>query len=117
MRFLSLMMAAIGTTTALAADRVVVVTATAGFRHDSIPAAEMVIAAIGEQTQWFTPEFVREEDDMPDALSAAALQGVKLVMFVNTTGELAPESRAPLLDWIRNGGTFRGVHSASDTWH
>lgn len=105
------------TSMAFAADRVVVVTATAGFRHDSIPEAEMVIAAIGEQTQWFTAEFVREEDDMPDVLSPAALDGVKLVMFVNTTGELAPESRAPLLAWIRNGGTFLGVHSASDTWH
>ncbi len=98
-------------------DRILVVTATAGFRHDSIPAAEAVITGIGEQTGWFVATFVREESEMPTALSAASLADVKAVLFVNTTGELAPESRGPLLDWIRNGGTFLGVHSASDTWH
>ena len=101
----------------LARDRVLVVTATAGFRHDSIPTAEEVIAAIGEETRWFDATFVREEADMPAALSPEALANVKLVMFVNTTGELSPSSRAPLLAWIHDGGTFLGVHSASDTWH
>jgi type 1 glutamine amidotransferase len=102
---------------ALLSTHIVVVTATAGFRHDSIPTAEQVIATIGERTRWFDVTFVREESQMPAALSAEALADVKLVMFVNTTGKLAPESRAPLLAWIRNGGTFLGVHSASDTWH
>src|SRR3954451_14247798 len=69
LRSACLVVATIITPIVSAADRILVVTATAGFRHDSIPQAEMVIAAIGEQTQWFTPEFVREEDDLPDALS------------------------------------------------
>jgi type 1 glutamine amidotransferase len=112
-----MILAALLSTSLLTADRVVVVTATAGFRHDSIPTAEGVISAIAAKTGWFEPVFVREENEMPAALSPAALAGVKVVMFVNTTGEIAPESRAGLLDWIRNGGTFIGVHSASDTWH
>src|SRR5258708_35794945 len=99
----------------LAGDRVLVVTATAGFRHDSIPTAEEVIAAIGEETRWFDATVVREEADMPAALSPAALANVKLVMFVNTTGELSPSSRAPLLAWIHDGGTFLGLPNASDT--
>jgi type 1 glutamine amidotransferase len=112
-----MILAALLSTGLLAADRVVVVTATAGFRHDSIPTAEGVIGSIAAKTGWFEPLFVREESEMPAALSPAALANAKVVMFVNTTGELAPESRAGLLEWIRNGGTFIGVHSASDTWH
>jgi uncharacterized protein len=102
---------------AIAADRVVVVTATVGFRHDSIETAEEVISGIAARTGWFAVSFARDEDEMAAALSPEALRGVKLVMFVNTTGELQLASRNDLLEWIAAGGSFIGVHSASDTWH
>jgi type 1 glutamine amidotransferase len=35
-------------------------------------------------------------------------------MFVNTTGDLP---RGDLLEWLRRGGSFIGVHGASDTLH
>lgn len=101
---------------ALAADRVIVVTATAGFRHDSIETAEGVIAEIAARSG-FEVSFVRSEDEMVGALSADALRRTQLVMFVNTTGEIATGSRPELLQWVRRGGSFIGVHSASDTWH
>lgn len=98
-----------------ATDRVVVVTATSGFRHDSsIAAGEALIAAIAP-SMGLDVTFVREEDEMAAALDADALRGVKMVMFVNTTGNL--KHRGALLEWIRNGGSFIGVHAASDTWH
>jgi type 1 glutamine amidotransferase len=100
---------------AMAADRVIVVTATAGFRHDSIPVAEQVIADIASRTRWFDPVFVHTEEEMADALSVEALRSARLVMFVNTTGELPTLDN--LLSWIRDGGSFLGVHSAADTWH
>jgi len=100
----------------VAADRVVVVTATAGFRHDSIPTAEEVIAQISRRIG-FDVTFARDEAQMHDALSPDALQNVKLVMFVNTTGPLQLDSRDALLAWIAKGGSFLGAHSASDTWH
>jgi hypothetical protein len=101
----------------MAADRLVVVTATAGFRHDSIETAEQVIAGIAARTRWFEVVFARDEDEMATMLSADSLRAAKLVMFVNTTGELQLPSRSALLDWIAGGGSFMGVHSASDTWH
>ncbi len=101
----------------MAADRVVVVTATAGFRHDSIETAQQVIAGIAARTRWFDVAFARDEAQMADALSTDSLRAAKLVMFVNTTGELQLPSRNALLDWIAGGGSFIGVHSASDTWH
>jgi type 1 glutamine amidotransferase len=91
---------------------VLVVTATAGFRHDSIEIAEQTIASIGARTGWFTPIFAREADQMP-----TRFDNVDVVVFANTTGELPAASRDALLEWIRSGGTFIGIHSASDTWH
>ncbi len=77
MRRLALLFLAMSATTALAADRVVVATATAGFRHDSIETAEMVIEQIAARTGWFEPVFARREDEMSAALSPQSLQSVK----------------------------------------
>ena len=92
--------------------RVIVVTATSGYRHESIEAAEAIIAGLPD----IAPRFIRTEEELP-AVMAQELASARIVMFVNTTGELAWPERARLLDWIRAGGSFIGVHSASDTWH
>jgi type 1 glutamine amidotransferase len=104
-------------TTAAAAERVVVVTATAGFRHESIETAEAVIADIARETHWFEVVFARDEDAMAQLLSEDELKKTRVVMFVNTTGELALPDRDALFRWVMTGGSFIGVHSASDTWH
>jgi uncharacterized protein len=91
---------------------VLIVTATAGYRHESIPASEEVLAAIaGEQDAEVS--FARTEDEMRTRL--AELDGIDALFFVNTTGEL-PMADA-VVAWVREGGTFVGVHAASDTWH
>ena len=88
---------------------VIVVTATDGYRHESIETAEKVIASLpGIQAK-----FVRTAEE----LRAVDLAGAKVVMFVNTTGELQWPERRKLLDFVSAGGSFVGVHSASDTWH
>ncbi len=102
---------------ATATDRVLIVTTTAGFRHDSIETAEEVISDIATRTKWFEPVFARTDEEATNLLSEKALRNVRLVIFANTTGEIAVESRAALLDWIARGGSFIGVHSAADTWH
>jgi hypothetical protein len=75
-RRLALLFLAMSTTTALAADRIVVATATAGFRHDSIETAEMVIEQIAARTGWFEPVFARTEEEMAEALSPQTLESV-----------------------------------------
>jgi len=57
------------------------------------------------------------EEEMARALTAEKLREVKVVMFVNTTGPLDVPGRDDLLRWIAAGGSFVGVHSATDTWH
>ena len=97
--------------------KIIVVTVTEGYRHESIETAELVISSLAVSSGKFSPQFVRTAAELPAALSADALATAKAVMFVNTTGELLWPERQRLLDWIAAGGSFIGVHSASDTWH
>ena len=93
----------------ITAALVIVVTATDGYRHESIETAEKVIASM----KLIDAKFVRT----PEELAATDLSSAKVVMFVNTTGELKWPERQKLLGWISAGGSFIGVHSATDTWH
>lgn len=116
-RLTSLLLLFTMSTAAVAADRVLVVTATAGYRHDSIETAEQVISQIAVKTRWYEAIFARNEEEMSQQLSVEALQSVKVVLFANTSGELPIQAKQNLLRWIEGGGAFIGVHSASDTWH
>jgi hypothetical protein len=96
--------------------RVLVVTHTAGFRHDSIPAAETTIEQLGRTSGLYTTSFCRSADDVRRLLIAGALQGVDAVVFANTTGDIGVPDLAAFLDWIASGRGFVGVHSALDTY-
>lgn len=97
--------------------RVLVVTHTTGFRHDSIPAAESALILMASRTGPFQIDFCRTQADVERLLTTAGLSPYAAVAFVNTTGNLGiPDLRA-FLDWIRAGHGFVGVHSASDTYH
>jgi type 1 glutamine amidotransferase len=100
-----------------AAARLLVVTHTAGFRHDSIPAAETAIRQIGAESSLFQADFCRTADDVRARLTAAALAGVDAVLFANTTGDLGIADMGAFLAWIASGRGFVGVHSAADTYH
>jgi hypothetical protein len=109
----TLLVALVMTFPLLARPRILVVTATAGFRHESIDVAEQVLSAIATQ-QNVELEFARNEDELRQNIG---FHGLSAVFFVNTTGELPAEARDSLLAWINRGGTFVGIHSATDTWH
>ncbi|HVE72113.1 MAG TPA: ThuA domain-containing protein [Thermoanaerobaculia bacterium] len=97
----------------LFAARILVVTATEGFRHDSIEVAESTIQELAA-AQSAEVVFARTNDDLR---SHIGFYGISAVIFVNTTGELDPVARQSLLAWVTRGGTFVGIHSATDTWH
>jgi len=110
---LTILLALFMTVPLLARPRVLVVTATAGFRHESIEVAERVLAELAEERN-VDVELVRSEEELRQRVG---FFGVSAVFFVNTTGELPAEARESLLAWVRRGGTFVGIHSATDTWH
>lgn len=97
--------------------RLLVVTHTAGFRHDSIPTAEAAIQRIGTESGLFQTEFCRTADEVRTRLTTAGLSTVDAVFFANTTGNLGIPDVSAFLGWLSSGKGFIGAHSASDTYH
>lgn len=97
--------------------RVLVVTVTKGFRHDSIPLAESTIQTLATESGKFTVDYARTDEDIAKKMTPEALKGYDTVIFANTTGDLPLPDKDAFIAWIRNGHGFVGMHSASDTFH
>src|SRR4051794_4837788 len=90
---------------------VLVFSKTAGFRHDSIPAGIDAVRALGERNG-----FHIDAGEDAGAFTDANLARYRVVVFLNTTGEvLDGNQRAAFERFIRRGGGFVGIHAASDT--
>jgi uncharacterized protein len=96
---------------------VLVVTVTKGFRHDSIPLAEETIKMLGEKSGGWMTDFVRNDDEMKQKMTAEALKNYDAIIFANTTGVLPLPDPQGLLDYIKSGKGFVAMHSGSDTFH
>jgi len=90
-----------------APKRVLYVTTSAGYRHDSIPTSQQVLRNLGL-------DVVTTED--LSLITADNLQNFDAVFFF-TSGELAlsDQQKSDLLAFVREGKGFGGVHSATDT--
>jgi type 1 glutamine amidotransferase len=99
------------------AKRVLVVTVTKGFRHDSIPTAERVLQQLAEKSGAFTVDYARTDEELQAKTTSAALGGYDGVIFANTTGDLPLADRDAFIKWVRDGHAFVGFHSATDTFH
>ena len=100
-----------------APGHLLVVTHTAGFRHDSIPAAEAALRQIGIDSGLFDVAFCRTAAEVRERLTPAGLTGIDAVFFANTTGDLGIPDVQAFVDWVAGGKGFLGSHSASDTYH
>ncbi len=102
---------------------VLVVTATRGFRHSSIPTAEKVLAELAQQSGAFTVDYARGgpdgkgDEDIKAKMSPEGLKQYDGVIFANTTGDLPIPDPQAFIDWIRSGKAFIGMHAAADTFH
>jgi hypothetical protein len=94
--------------------RVLVVTETAGFHHDSIPDAVALVRRIARRDGRYTVRLLGAAREL-----TARLRHADAVMFLNTSGELplTADEKGRLLAFVRAGGGFIGTHSASDTFH
>lgn len=88
-------------------------TATAGFRHDSIATARQVLTQLGAQTGEFT---VTPTENLAD-INTDRLAATDVLFFALTSGELAFSNaqKAAILSFVEQGGGFMGAHSATDT--
>ena len=89
--------------------RVLYITHSAGFRHDSIIASRESLRTLSPRLE------ITATEDL-STISAENLRSYDAVLFF-TSGELqlSPGQRSAFLDFIRRGGGFGGVHSATDT--
>ncbi len=88
-------------------------TATAGFRHDSIGTANQVMASLAAASG----EFSVTSTEQVSAITATALAEYDVLFFALTSGELdfTSEQKAAIVSFVAGGGGFMGAHSASDT--
>lgn len=93
-------------------SRLLLVTRTTGFRHDSIPEAVRCVRALAEARGL---EVEHTED--PARFTEAGLARFGLVAFLNTSGDVLPDRAQEVAfeRWLEAGGRFLGVHAAADT--
>src|SRR5215470_10195389 len=112
-RFLALVLVLALTAKAQAASyKVLVFSATAGFRHDCIPNGIAAIQALGS-----TNNFAVDATEDATAFSDANLAQYKVVVFLCTTGDVLTNAaqQNALQNFIAAGGGWVGIHSAADT--
>ncbi|WWC91699.1 uncharacterized protein L201_006645 [Kwoniella dendrophila CBS 6074] len=89
--------------------KVLVYTATAGYRHDSIPTA---IEVLGQNAQKYGVEFQFSED--MSLFTNDTLSTFDGVMFVSNSDEVLDDAgQAALKTFFQSGGVYTGVHAGS----
>ena len=95
-------------------EHVLYFTLSAGYRHQVIPLSQAIVEQLGTDSGAF--DVTATEDT--SVFTAENLERYAAVIFY-TSGELPMSGvqKAALLDFVRTGGGFLGVHSASDTFY
>jgi uncharacterized protein len=90
------------------------VTECKGFRHQVLHQAEEIMEQLG-QANGFDVTITQMAETH---LTPQALKNLDVIVFY-TTGELplTDAQKTALLDWIRSGKFFLGIHSATDTFY
>jgi type 1 glutamine amidotransferase len=94
--------------------KLLMITHSAGFKHDYLPTAKKVITELGEKSGMFTV-FATEDCKI---LTSKNLKQYDTVLFA-TTGELpiSAKQKEDLIETIKNGTGFFGLHNATDTFY
>ncbi|WP_242131088.1 ThuA domain-containing protein [Aestuariivivens marinum] len=91
--------------------QVLVFTKTAGFRHKSIETGVQTLKELGSKNHF---KITQTEDT--DNFTYKKLKHYDLVIFLNTTGDiLNTEQEQAFKKYINKGGSFMGIHAATDT--
>jgi type 1 glutamine amidotransferase len=94
--------------------KVLYLTHSAGFKHDVLPLSEKILKEIGERSGAFEATVTQD----CSVISKEGLKPYDVVVFY-TTGELpiSEEQKKALMDFIKSGKGFVGIHSATDTFY
>lgn len=91
--------------------KALLVTTTRGWHHESLHAGVLAIQQLGVKDFF---DVVLLED--PEAFTDKYLEQFKVVIFLNTTGDILDSFQQKVMErFIQSGKGFVGIHSASDT--
>jgi type 1 glutamine amidotransferase len=95
-------------------NRILYFTHSAGYRHEVIPLSRAILKQVGENSGMFE---VTSTEDISE-FTIENLQRYDAVIFY-TSGELpmSDVQKAALLDFVRSGHGFVGIHSTTDTFY
>lgn len=137
--FLSLAAIVVASTTASAENkRLLLVTDSGGFIHDSVGLSEQVLKEIGPKNgigvtcyrytrdpkgqafEKYAEQFrkttgVPVEPENCGRVNAETLKNFDCVLFFTTGNPLTNEEVKDLVEWVKNGGAVAGTHCGSDT--
>jgi len=97
--------------------RLLLVTVTKGYRHESIPKLTERIEGLGRASGLFTVDTAGTDAELGAKTTPDALKAYDGVVFNNTTGDLPLADRDAFLAWIESGKALVGIHAAADTFH
>ena len=95
--------------------RILLVTATAGYRHESIPTVWRALPEIARRAGDLSVETIlKDVDDLP-ALTAETLAEHEILCLVHTSGDLplSAGQKQAILDYVAGGHGFVGIHGAT----
>jgi type 1 glutamine amidotransferase len=92
--------------------KVLVFSKTAAFRHgSSIDAGKKYLIELGQKNN-----FITDTTERTDMFTAEGLKQYAAVVFLCTTGDVLNNAQQEAFQqYIRNGGSYVGIHSAADT--
>lgn len=92
-------------------DKVLVFTKTSGFRHKSIETGVALLERLAKENNF---QITHSEDSL--AFNKDNLKQYSMVLFLSTTNDvLGKPQQEALKDFMHNGGSFMGIHAATDT--
>src|SRR5690606_7775285 len=93
------------------APAVLVFSKTSGFVHQSIPEGIAALQLLGKDH-----DFTVDTTKNAAYFTADSLQRYDAVIFLSTTGDVLDDAQQTAFEeYIRGGGGFAGIHSATDT--
>lgn len=95
--------------------RVLIYSGTIGFRHNSIPHGNAMVARLGRLTGKWTTRVIEK----PAELTAERLAATDVVLWHSTTGAESPFTDAQqdaYMKWVGCGGAHAGVHASTDSY-
>ncbi len=98
--------------------RLLVFSKTAGYRHASIATGKVALEKLGEETGAFEAVI---SDDLAN-FEPGRIDGFDAILFLSTTQDVFADAGDPqrlrksLMDFVRGGKGFVGIHAATDTF-